>query len=70
MKQPGASSAVRKCFFATLECELLDRRKCQAKADARMAIYEVIEGRKDPGRRHSAPGYLSPIGYQTRSRIR
>jgi hypothetical protein len=45
MKQPGASSAVLKCFFATLDCELLDRRKCQAKADARMAIYEVIEGR-------------------------
>jgi putative transposase len=45
MKQPGASTAVRKCFFAALESELLDRRKCQTKADARMAIYEVIEGR-------------------------
>ena len=48
-------------FFATLECELLDRPKVQTKAEARMAVFEFIEGWYNPGRRHSALGYLSPI---------
>ena len=30
--------------FATLECELLDRRKFQTKAEARMAVFQFIEG--------------------------
>jgi putative transposase len=54
-------------FFATLECELLDRRKFQTKAEARMAIFEFIEGWYNPGRRHSALGYLSPIDYERRA---
>ena len=53
--------------FATLERELLDRRKFQTKAEARMAIFEFIEGWHNPGRRHSALGYLSPIGYESRA---
>jgi putative transposase len=51
-------------FFATLECELLDRRKFQTKAEARMAVFEFIEGWYNPGRRNSALGYLSPIDYE------
>lgn len=47
--------------FATIECELLNRRKCRTKAEARLAIFEFIERCYDPGRRHPAPGYLSPI---------
>ena len=51
-------------FFATLESELLDRRKLKTKAAARMAIFAFIEGWYNPGRRHSALGYLSPIDYE------
>ena len=51
-------------FFATLECELLDRRKFQTKAEARMAIFQFIEGWYNPGRRHSALGYKSPINFE------
>jgi len=57
-------NAMCESFFATLECELLDRRKFQTKAEARMAIFEFIEGWYNPGRRHSALGYLSPINYE------
>ena len=57
-------NAMCESFFATLECELLDRRKFKTKADARMAVFEFIEGRYNPGRRHSALGYLSPIDYE------
>jgi putative transposase len=57
----ACGDAMCESFFATLECELLDRRKFQTKAAARMAVFEFIEGRYDPGRRHSTLGYPSPI---------
>jgi len=57
-------NAMCESFFATLECELLDRRKFQTKAEARMAVFEFIEGWYNPGRRHSALGYQSPIAFE------
>jgi putative transposase len=47
-------NAMCESFFATLECELLERRKFRTKAEARMAIFEFIEGWYNPARRHSA----------------
>lgn len=58
------ANAMCESLFATLECELLDRRKFQTKAEARMAIFEFIEGWYNPARRHSALGYQSPIAYE------
>ena len=60
-------NAMCESFFDTLECELLDRRKFQTKAEPPMAVFEFIEGWYNPGRRHSALGYISPIGYQRRA---
>jgi len=57
-------NAMCESFFATLECELLDRRKFKTKAEARMAIFEFIEGWYNPARRHSALGYQSPINFE------
>ena len=57
-------NALCESFFATLECELLDRRKFQTKAEAKRAVFEFIEGWYNPGRMHSALGYLSPINYE------
>ena len=57
-------NAMCESFFATLECELFDRRKFKTKAEARMAIFQFIEGWYNPGRRHSAPGYMSPINFE------
>ena len=37
-------NAMCESFFATLECELLDRQKFRTKAEARMAIFQFIEG--------------------------
>ena len=61
--QPDSSS-LSVGFLATPECELLDRRKFKTKAEARMAIFEFIEGWYNPARRHSALGYQSPINYE------
>jgi hypothetical protein len=53
-----------KSFFATLQCELLDRRRFKPQAEARMALFEFIEGFYNPHRRHSSIGYLSPIDFE------
>lgn len=59
-------NAMRESFFATLERELLDRRKFQTKTEARMVIFEFIEGWYNPARHHSALRYQSPIVYERR----
>lgn len=55
-------------FFSTLEAELPNRRAFTIKAEASMAVFEFIEGWYNPGRHHSARGYMSPINYE-RSRL-
>ena len=57
-------NAMCESFFATLECELLDRRRFMSQAEARMACFSFIEGWYNPVRRHSALGYQSPIAYE------
>ena len=57
-------NALCESFFATLECELLDRCHFKTQTEARMAIFEFIEGWYNPQRRHSALDYLSPINYE------
>ena len=57
-------NAMCESFFATLECELLDRRRFRTQTEARMAVFEFIEGFYNPYRRHSSLGYLSPIEYE------
>ncbi len=54
-------------FFATLECELLDRRRFRSQAEARIAVFHFIEGFYNATRRHSALGYLSPAEYEARN---
>ncbi|MCW2239716.1 putative transposase [Azospirillum canadense] len=60
-------NAMCESFFATLECELLDRRRFRSHAEARIAVFTFIEGWYNPRRRHSALGYLSPTDYERRS---
>lgn len=58
-------NALCESFFASLECELIDQRRFQSQAEARMAVFSYIEGWYNPSRRHSAIGYTSPIDYET-----
>ena len=59
-------NALCESFFATLECELLDRRKFHSHSEAKMAIFTFIEGWYNPSRRHSGLDYLSPVNYERR----
>jgi hypothetical protein len=63
---PGSCGAMCESFFATLECELLDRCRFRTQAEARTAVFEFIEGFYNPRRRHSGIEYLSPIDYERR----
>ena len=57
-------NAMCESFFATLECELLDRRRFTSQADAKMACFSFLEGWYNPVRLHSSPGYRSPMAYK------
>ena len=59
-------NAMAESFFATLECELLDRTRFETQAQARMEVFEWIEGWYNVHRRHSAIGYRSPIEFERR----
>jgi putative transposase len=57
-------NAMAESFFASLECELLDRRSFRSKTEARLAVFTWIEAWYNPRRRHSALQYLSPLNYE------
>jgi len=57
-------NAMAESFFATLECELIDRQRFRNHAEACQAIFEFIEGWYNPRRRHSGIGYRSPKVYE------
>ncbi len=57
-------NAMAESFFASLECELLDRRSFKSKTEARLAVFTWIEAWYNPRRRHSALEYLSPANYE------
>ncbi len=57
-------NAMAESFFATLECELIARRKWETKTRARMEIFTWIETWYNPRRRHSGLGQMSPINFE------
>jgi putative transposase len=57
-------NAMCESFFATLECELLERERFRNQAEAKMKVFDFIEGWYNPRRRHSALGYKSPAQYE------
>ncbi len=57
-------NAMCESFFATLECELLDRSTFRTHPEARSAVFEFVEGWYNRRRRHSALGYLSPLRFE------
>jgi hypothetical protein len=57
-------NAMAESFFATLECELIDRRVWRTHTEARLAIFTWIEGWYNPKRRHSGLGQISPMEFE------
>ncbi len=61
-------NAMRESFFASLECELIERSSFETKTQAKMELFTYIEGFYNPHRRHSALGYLSPAALELQHR--
>jgi putative transposase len=59
-------NAMAESFFATLEKELLNRRRFKTQAEAKMAVFEWLEGWYNPHRRHSSLGRISPVNFERR----
>jgi len=57
-------NALCESFFATLECELLAHRRFKNQVEARMAVFEFLEGWYNLHRRHSSLGYRSPVEFE------
>src|SRR5258708_38576775 len=57
-------NAMCESFFATLECELLARRRFGSQAEARMAVFRFLYAWYNPARRQPGLRYLSPLAYE------
>ena len=57
-------NAMCESFFATLECELIDRMVFRTRHSARLEVFDFIEGFYNPERRHSSIGYVSPVVFE------
>lgn len=61
-------NALCESFFATLECELIDRSTFHSHREAELAVFDYVEGFYNTRRRHSSLDYLSPMQYERRTR--
>jgi putative transposase len=59
-------NALCESFFASLECELLQKRRFKTHVEAKMAIFDYIEAWYNPRRRHSSLGRMSPMTFERR----
>ncbi len=57
-------NAMAESFFATLECELLQRVPFAGREQAEQELFRFLEGFCNRRRRHSALGYLSPVEFE------
>ena len=57
-------NAMMESFFATLECELIERTDWRTCEQADLDVFEYIEGFYNVRRRHSSLGYVSPREYE------
>jgi putative transposase len=58
--------ALVESFYATLECELIDRRHWRTREEARLDVFWWLEAVYNRCRRHSSLGYLSPMEYEAK----
>lgn len=61
-------NAMCESFFATLECELLDRTRFRNHDEARVALFNFIEGWYNTRRSHSSLDYTSPVRFERQNR--
>ena len=60
-------NAMAESFFATLECELIDRSHFATRDEARRQVFDFVEIFYNRWRKHSSLGYRSPAEYERRA---
>lgn len=63
-------AAVCERFFATLECDLLERCRFASPAKAKRAVFNFITGFYHSRRCHSALGYESPADFEPKHAVK
>jgi transposase InsO family protein len=63
-------NAPAESFFATLRVELTDHERYASRAAATVSIGDYLDGFYNTVRRHSHLGYVSPIEFELKERIR
>lgn len=56
-------------FWSRMQVELLDRQRWRTRIELANAIFEYLEIWHNRRRRHSALGWLSPIEFESNSKI-
>jgi len=51
-------------FFKTIKAELILRHPWETRRKVEIAIFEYINCFSNPRRRHSAPGWKSPVSFE------
>ncbi len=57
-------NAVAESFFKTMKTEMVYHKEFKTKSEAKLAVFEYIEGWYNRQRRHSILGYLTPCQYE------
>ena len=57
-------NAMCESFLATLECELIERETFSDRSEARLRVFDFVEGWYNPHRLHSALDYQPPVSYE------
>ena len=57
-------NALFESFFATLECELIECTSFVTRSEARLSVFDFVEGWYNPHRLHSTLEYQSPMSYE------
>ncbi len=57
-------NAMCESFFATIECELIEQESFSNRSEARLGVFDFVEGWYNPHRLHSALDYRSPADYE------
>ena len=67
MSRPGNchDNGAMESFWSSLKRELVHRRQFATRTEARAAVFEWIEVFYNRERLHSAPGYQSPVDFET-----
>src|SRR5262245_35015255 len=62
-------NALCESFFATLECELLDRHRFATQAVARLAVFDYLRGLVQSAPASFRARHLSPIAFERRALV-